>query len=192
MIGFLQGQVKIKRFNSLIIMASGVGYLVYVPGNLLTEVKTGDQISLFVHTHVREDELSLFGFLNASGLEVFEWLISISGIGCRTALNVIDRGVEPIRVAVANADVAFFTSIPRLGKKNAQKIIIELKPKFGSLSELDLTEDVSGETRQVMEALSSMGFSRSEISGILRQIPEGAISVEDKIKAALKMFGRKI
>ena len=192
MIGFLQGQVKIKRFNSLIIIASGVGYLVYVPGNLLTKIKTGGQISLFVHTHVREDELSLFGFLNASGLEVFEWLISISGIGCRTALNVIDRGVEPIRVAVANADVAFFTSIPRLGKKNAQKIIIELKPKFGSLSELDLTEDVSGETRQVMEALSSMGFSRSEISGILRQIPEGAISVEDKIKAALKMFGRKI
>lgn len=190
MIGALSGTVFYTKSDTLILMIQGVGYLVYIPPKLHSKIHVGDELTLYIHTHVRDDTLSLFGFATDEELRLFELLLTISGIGPKTALPIIDRGVGAIQKAVRGADVAFFTSIPRLGTKNAQKIIIELKSKLGSSKELDLLDGETGETQEILEALMSMGFSRSEVKEILTRLPRGVVTVEEKIRAAFRLLGR--
>ena len=135
-----------------------------------------------------DDALDLYGFPTEEELFLFKLLLSVSGIGPRTALAVIDRGVSEVRRAVTTSDVDFFTTIPRLGKKNAQKIIIELKSKLGSTKELDLTGDSEGETKQLLEALIGMGFARSEVMEVVRKLDSNK-TLEEKIRQALKHLG---
>ncbi|MEK9143445.1 MAG: Holliday junction branch migration protein RuvA [Patescibacteria group bacterium] len=189
MIGALRGVVDTLA-SPIIVMVGGVGYRVFVPDHLMGDLKPGAPIMLYIHTHVREDALDLYGFLSQEELSLFLLLISVSGIGPRTALAVIDRGATLIRRAIATADVSFFTTIPRLGKKNAQKIIIELKTKLGSLEELDLSTDDHGQTRDVLEALESMGFGKTEAIEAIKQIKSSDVTVEDKIRLALKYLSK--
>lgn len=189
MIGALRGVVDIVT-NPVILMVGGVGYRVTVPDHVIHDIKPGVSIMLYIHTHVREDALDLYGFLSQEELSLFLLLISVSGIGPRTALTIIDRGVSAVRQAIATADVPFFTTIPRLGKKNAQKIIIELKTKLGSITELDLTGNDSGQTRDILEALESMGFGKTEAIEAIRQIKSGTETVEEKIRLALKYLSK--
>lgn len=191
MIGVLEGKVGFKKWDSFILMVSGVGYLIFPTVRLLAQVHPGTTMTLFTHTHVREDNLSLFGFATVAELELFELLLSVSGIGPKTALTVVDRGVAHVHHAVSTADVSFFTSIPRLGTKNAQKVIIELKSKLGSLAELDLSDSVTGETRELVEMLTSVGFTKVEALGALKALPSHAVTVEEKVRAALKLLGKR-
>jgi holliday junction DNA helicase RuvA len=187
MIARLTGKVTATQKNPLIVDVHDVGYAVYVPEKILTKSYMDEPITFFIHTHVRDDALQLFGFLSIDELSMFEMLITVSGIGPKTALLVIDRGVKAIQKAITTGDVEFFTTIPRLGKKNAQKIIIELKNKLGGLNDLDLSGN-SSETKEIFDALLSMGFDKNEIKDTLSTIPEG--SVEEKIKYALKQLGK--
>lgn len=172
-------------------MVGGVGYVIFPPLKLLARIHQGDSLTLYIHTHVREDNLSLFGFATLEELELFELLLSVSGIGPKTALTVVDRGVDHVRQAVAAADVSFFTMIPRLGTKNAQKVIIELKSKFGSLAELDLSDSAAGETQELVETLTTVGFSKAEALSALKALPSHAVTVEEKVRAALKLLGKR-
>lgn len=190
MIGGLKGEPIISSDNSIILMVGGVGYQVCIPPSLKEKVRKEKEIFLFIHTHVREDLLELYGFLKKEELYLFKLLLGVSGIGPKTALAIVDQGIENVQKAVVKADISFFTLIPRLGKKNAQKIIIELKPKLGDLEELDLSGEVEGETTQVIEALKSMGFSPKEVYAVLKKSPENIETVEDKIRYALKSLGR--
>lgn len=189
MIGALQGVVDTLA-NPIILMVGGVGYRVTVGDHLMQNIKPGASIMLYIHTHVREDALDLYGFISQEDLSLFLLLVSVSGIGPRTALTIIDRGVSAVRQAIATADVPFFTTIPRLGKKNAQKIIIELKTKLGSITELDLAGNDSGQTRDILEALESMGFAKTEAIEAIRQIKSGTETVEEKIRFALKYLSK--
>lgn len=189
MIGAVHGTVQVKQGECLLVMTPGVGYLVHVPARTLTNLTLGDKAFFHTYTHVREDQLQLYGFSTPEELTLFELLISVSGVGPKTALLVIDRGVEQVRTAVAKADVGFFTGIPRLGNKNAQKIIIELKTKLGSVVELDLSSDNIGETQELVEVLLSMGFSKVEAITAIKNMPVDAATLEQKINAALKMLG---
>lgn len=183
MIGKLTGTIDSNVQNPLIIDVHGVGYLVRVPERLLATIKIGKTHALFIHSHIREDAFDLYGFATQIELSFFELLLTVSGVGPKTALAVIDRGVSEVETAVAKGDVAFFTSIPRLGTKNAQKIIIELKGK------LDLTEQ-SGDTKQVSDALSGMGFEKSEIREAIKKLDAKDVSVEQKIRHALKLLAK--
>lgn len=191
MIGALAGVVLYKKGEAIVLLTGGVGYLVYVPKNILEKLHQDDKIQLYIHTHVREDSLSLFGFKNREELKLFELLISVSGIGPKTALLVVDQGVSQVERAVASADVDFFSSIPRLGRKNSQKIIIELKSKLGVFSNLNLKSLDENETQDLFEVLTGFGFTRAEIIKAYKQIPENAKTVEDKIREALKILGSK-
>lgn len=124
MIGSLNGIIDYQEASSIIIDVNGVGYKVLVPVSM--PLSLGDKVKLFIHTHVREDLLELYGFKEVQDLKLFEYLISVSGVGCKTALGVFSVGsrAEIIKAIIGN-DVGFFTAVPRLGKKNAQKIIIE-------------------------------------------------------------------
>lgn len=183
MIGKLTGTIDTNITNPLIIDVHGVGYLVHVPEHFLAGIKIGKPHTLFIHSHIREDAFDLYGFSTQNEMSLFNLLLTVSGVGPKTALLVIDRGVEAVETAVGKGDVEFFTTIPRLGTKNAQKIIIELKGK------LDLTEN-SGDTKQVADALSGMGFERHEIREAIKKLEAKDTTVEQKIRHALKLLAK--
>jgi len=192
MIGSLRGIVELRNDPYLLVDVSGVGYKVLVSNEVLSKVEgVGGQIKLFVHTHVRDDALELFGFSHFEDLKLFEMLIGVSGVGPKTAMGIFSSKNRPdIINAIVSSDVDFFTTVPRLGKKNAQKIIIELKNKFGSISELDLSESFVKQNNEVVHALKSLGFSSKETEEALKNIKEEGKSTEEKIKFALKYLGK--
>ncbi|OIN89309.1 Holliday junction branch migration protein RuvA [Candidatus Beckwithbacteria bacterium CG22_combo_CG10-13_8_21_14_all_01_47_9] len=183
MIARLTGKPERLTSDSIILDVNGVGYKVSIGGNTAMI----EPLTLFIHTHVREDSLDLYGFLTKEELQLFKLVINISGIGPRTGMLLLNQGVEAVMAAIAKADVDFFTSIPRLGKKNAQKIIIELKPKLGDMTALDLTGDTS-ETKDAINALVNLGFQPKEARAAFRQAEGG--DLDTKIKAALKNLGK--
>lgn len=183
MIGKLTGTIDSIIANPLLIDVHSVGYLVHVPERFLASIKVGKTHALFIHSHIREDAFDLYGFALPQELALFELLLTVSGVGPKTALAVIDRGVDAVESAVQKSDVDFFTTIPRLGTKNAQKIIIELRGK------LDLTAE-SGETKQVVDALTGMGFDRREVHDAIKKLDAKDISVEQKIRHTLKLLGK--
>jgi len=190
MIGMLTGTLVFRDGQSIILDVHGVGYKVLASSQILDTSHTGDTLTIFTHTHVREDALDLFGFSTQQDLHVFEQLISVSGVGPKTAMSVfVVGGRDAILGAIRKADVDFFTSVPRLGKKNAQKIIIELKNKLGSLEDLDLAGE-SKEESEVLSALESIGFSEKEARSALRNLHGEGKSVEEKVKLALKQLGK--
>lgn len=186
MISYLKGTVHHKDPDSMTLLVGGVGYLVNVTKNTIN--KASSDLELHVHTHVREDALDLYGFTSHEELVLFKLLINVSGIGPKTALLVIDRGVKEVKQAIVSADEGFFTLVPRLGKKNAQKIIIELKTKLGGMVDLDLSETTG--TSDVVDALLAMGFSKMEAIEAVRKIPAEVTTLEEKVKWALK-YGQK-
>ena len=185
MIGMLTGKIVIKTSGSIILSVNNVGYKILLPTTLFQKALLGEEKTYFTYTYVREDALELFGFNEGEDLVLFEKLLSVSGIGPKTALNVFSVGERSeILGAIGRGDTAFFKSVPRLGTKNAQKIILELKGKldFGS------GEEVSEENSEVVDALVGFGFKKPEVMSILDKVEEG--SVEEKIKQALKLLGR--
>lgn len=188
MIAHLSGTVIFMQHNPIVVDVHDVGYAVYVPQRILTSLTQGQRVSLRIHSHIREDAFMLFGFSTEDELTLFELLLGVSGIGPKTALAVLDRGSSAIKRAIISSDVEFFTEVPRLGKKNAQKIIIDLKSKLGSSSELDLSGEDSADTKQIIAALVSMGFDSKEAKEAVKKIPSTG-TLEEKVKQALKTLG---
>lgn len=189
MIGYLSGKIQEKLPDSIIVLIGGVGYRVLLTPSTYASLKVSSPLDLHIHTHVREDTLDLYGFKTIEELSLFNMLLSVSGIGPKTALLVVDRGVEPVKNAILKANVDFFTLIPRLGLKNSQKIIIELKNKLGSVTDLDLSAE-SKEIQEAVEALCVMGYNKMEAISKLKGVPPDA-TIEEKIKYALKNTGKK-
>lgn len=191
MIASLEGIIKLKGPNFLIVQTGGVGYKVYTPLDLITGATVNKPLSLFTYTHVRDDCLDLYGFTDWENLSLFELFLSVSGVGPKLALSIFSAGkLNNIKDAIVKGDVSFFTSIPRLGTKNAQKIIIELRSKLGSLGDLDLSAE-TGETKEIIDALKSFGFSPGEAKEAFKSIKDFDGNTSDKIRQALKFLGRK-
>ena len=197
MIGYLNGTVIIRDDPYLIIDVNGVGYKIHAASDVLSKVTelgsdplpAGRQVKLFTYTHVREDALELYGFSKYSDLKLFESLINVSGVGPRTAIGIFAIGAgDEIVKAIIDADVSFFSGVPRLGTKNAQKIIIELKNKVGG-GELDLSGVSNGSRNELSSALKTFGFTTKEINEAVRNI-DRSVSVEEQIKMALKYLGK--
>lgn len=188
MIGFLSGSIQKLHSALLIHTSGGVGYKVEVGPSAFLRLQNGDQVSLFIYTHVKEDALKLFGFGTEKDLSLFELVLSVSGVGPKTALTLIDAGAERLIHAVQNAQVEFFSSIPRVGKKLAQKIIIELKTKLGGLKDLDLGP-LSQTEQDVMDGLSSLGFKESQIHAVLREL-DTSLPIEKVLKQAVKKLSQ--
>lgn len=165
--------------------------MVTVPQNYLNLLKASRLTELFIHTHVREDTLDLYGFFTPEELELFKLVLTVSGIGPKTALLVVDKGVGKVEQAIKDASTDFFTIVPRLGHKNAQKIIIELKNKLGGLKDLDLTSE-SEESTQAIEALHNLGYTRQEALQAIQAVPASEKTLEQKISYALRNLGKKL
>lgn len=191
MIGFINGEVVVYDNPYVVVNVGGVGYKILVSNNVLSKVTQGASLKLFTHTHVREDAIQLYGFLDLLDLKLFEQLISVSGVGPKTAMNIFSIGArEAIIQAIITNDVSFFTGVPRLGKKNAQKIIIELKNKFGSIEDLDLAKIDVKENSEVIAVLKNFGFSNREALEAIKAIKVDSKTTEEKIRLALKELGK--
>lgn len=191
MIGSVRGKVILKDSNYLIVETSGVGYRVLVSSKVFSATKLETEMILYTYTHVREDELSLFGFPEVEDLKLFESLIGVSGIGPKTAMSifsVLDR--SEVISAVLKGDTGAFSGIPRLGTKNAQKIIIELKNKLGDGGSFDINSIGDEANNEVIEALMGFGFTRREVGDALRKTDPKVEAPEEKIKQALKYLGK--
>jgi Holliday junction DNA helicase RuvA len=192
MIGFLKGSIELLDRPFVFVDVNGVGYKILVADSVYAKLSKNEKITLFTFTYVREDELSLFGFLEVEDLKLFESLITVSGIGPKTALNIFSfGGRKEVIDAIIKGDVSFFTSVPRLGTKNAQKIIIELKNKMGAGNDLDLSGKDFLENAEVIQALKNFGFSVGEAQKAVREIKAQDLTLDEKIKLALKNLGRK-
>jgi len=184
MIGFLSGQIKSKQLDSLILDVNGVGYVVFLPAFVIKNCQVNSSAKFMIFTYVREDELSLFGFGQETDREIFIQLISVSGIGPRLGMAVLShaQGADRIIKAIRNANVNFFTQVKGLGKKGAQRIIVDLKSKLGSLEELKFEAEKDDD---LVDALKGLGFSKKEIQKATQGI-DSNLNLEEKIKQSLK------
>lgn len=200
MIAHLRGRVFDKQPNRLIVDVAGVGYDVAVPlSTFYAAGEAGAEVALRVHTHVREDQIALYGFLTALELAVFERLIEVSGIGPRLALAVLS-GMEPRDLvgAIQRGDVARLTRIPGVGKKTAERMVVDLRDRLPRAvpGEPGGPEDAApvGNRRRddLASALANLGYDRRAIDKALDAVPEGDAEVpfEQQLRAALRALSR--
>lgn len=190
MISHLNGRVLGKDIRFCIIDVNGVGYKVFVSDDTLQRLKADEKVSFWTHLAVREDAMDLYGFSDKDSLELFELLINISGIGPKTALGILNvANQETLRRAVSAGDLAYLTKVSGIGRKLAEKIILELKEKLAMKGDFD-SSDLKGEA-DVLEALKSLGYSEREARDSLKKISADNLSTNDKIKMALKTLNEK-
>lgn len=184
MIGYLSGEIKSKTPDGLIVNVSGVGYLVYVPVFVWQNAEENQGLELMIYTHVKEDEISLYGFNKLSDKRIFESLISVSGIGPRLALAILSHAQTAGQVveAISQADVDFFKAVKGVGKKSAQRIIVDLKSKVGGIKDLEFEAEVD---QDLKGALENLGFSSQEIKKAVKGIDDD-LDLQERIKLALK------
>ena len=190
MIGSIRGKVIYKGSNRIEINANGIGYEIFLCKSELSKAELNKEIEIFTFHHLAEGINALYGFLSRKDKCVFEMLISVSGVGPKTSIGVFSAGNgERILRAVSEADVDFFQQVKGLGRKGAQRIIVDLKAKVNSIKELDLESDV-GDKEVIYQALQSFGFTRKEIFQSLRELPNGIESEDKIIKYALRRLGK--
>ena len=189
MIAFLTGKPMLQG-NKLVVIAGSVGYGVAVSNKVLQQTNNAEMVNLFIHTHVREDQLSLFGFLTQQEQQLFELLLTVSGVGPSTALNITNMPPDQLIEAVQEAKVSFFTAVPRVGKKLAQKIIIELRGKLGKLKELNLAP-LSEKQQMVISALVNLGFNEEAVREITNEMELEELDEAQAIKQAIMKLGPK-
>lgn len=184
MIGYLSGKAR-KTQIGLLIEIGGVGYEVAVTMSTLAAVTDGESVALYIYEHLKEDRHDLYGFPTIQGKVLFLKFLDVDGVGPKTALAILDRGVDMIIRAIREADVSFFSSVPRVGKKSAQKIIIELKKIGGADTDLDLQEP-TGIVAEAMEALVALGFLESESRRIVTSLASEESSLERLVTRAIQ------
>jgi holliday junction DNA helicase RuvA len=187
MIAYLRGLILQKLEKSLILDVQGVGYAVKSNNNLLSTVKVKEDIEVFIHTHVREDDISLYGFGTYAELELFKLLISVSGIGPRIGLELLNQPVEMITNAIFAEDKELLAKTPGLGQKTAAKLILELKNKVSPTSlPGKMNTNETSLTNEAYEALENLGYNRQQITLGLKKIDPALTSTEEIITAFLK------
>ena len=190
MISALSGTVRHKDLNTLIVDVSGVGYKVLVPTEVAINVTPSSPIFLWTHLAVRETSLDLFGFLEREMLEIFELLITISGIGPKTALGILNVATPAtLRQAVASGDTSHLTRVSGIGRKNAEKIVLELKDKL-KVSKDDVAIDTRGEG-DALEALVSLGYSERDAREALKKVSKDVVGASERVRAALKLLATR-
>jgi len=171
-IAHLRGKLMQKDPARVIVDVNGIGYEVYVPLTTFTALpETGSDVSIDIHTHVREDVIALYGFSTRRERMIFEKLMTISGIGPKLAVTILSGGsVEELVGAIKRSDLARLTAIPGVGKKTAERIILELKDKFQDFTDAAVK---SGVEADVMSALENLGFSRGIADAALKRAIDG-------------------
>lgn len=190
MIAYLDGKIELKTDKFVIVNVNGVGYKVYCSIATLEKLgNKGDQAKLFIHLYPRENLLDLYGFLSYEELEFFEMLISISGIGPKASLAVLSiASLKELKASIASGQVGLLTKVSGIGKKTAERVILELRSKI-LVPGRDVRQLVSDD--ETMDALVSLGYTRRQAKEALSKVPAKIKEVENRIKEALKILGKQ-
>ncbi len=196
MISSLKGKISRVGNNFIEIEVHDVGYLVWCGQNFLKRRNVDEELKIYTYQSVSENDVSLFGFETIDDVNLFKMLISVSGIGPKTAAQIMSssaeatdgRGAESIIKAIGEADVKFFEKVKGIGKKGAQRIIVDLKSKVGGLGELDLAADakaMAAEDDDLSLSLKQLGFDRKEIEKVTAKVPAELVTIEEKLEWCL-------
>lgn len=187
MIASLHGVVAEVTATSAVLEVGGVGYLVHAPGPVLAGLTTGQSARLLTHLAVREDALTLYGFRTADQREAFQTLLGVTGVGPKLAVAVLSV-LEPddLRRAVATSDLDALTSVPGVGKRGAQRMLLELRDRLAVVA---IEPSVpTAAVAEVRAALTGLGYLPAELRGVIEEVATPGATVEDMVRAALKML----
>lgn len=198
MIGYLKGEISHVLPEYCFINVSGVGYRVFVPESTRKRLDVGQAALLYTYLNVREDAMLLFGFASHDEYDLFMKLIGVTGIGPKVALTVLSSvSAEEFCIAIVQRNLTLLTRIPGIGKKTAERLVLELKDKLGKMGtsaddEMGTAFEpaVTDQTQEAISALAALGYSQAEIIPVLRKIGKEHTSVEAMIKAVLREFAR--
>jgi holliday junction DNA helicase RuvA len=191
MISHLKGTLLEREIGSVILDVGGVGYRVNVSNATfaLLPSETGSTIELYIHMAVRENSIELYGFADKDEMGLFELLIGVSGIGPKSGLAILSlANAGTLKTAIAKNDVSYLTKVSGIGKKTAEKIVLELKDRIGSHAAMgpELKEDAD-----VVEVLMSLGYPREEARDVVKRLPEDASGTSSRVREALRLLSEK-
>ncbi len=192
MIGRIHGKLLEKHPPQIVVDVQGVGYELDVPMSTFYQLPaTGAEVSLFTHLVVREDAHQLFGFATETERRAFRQLLRISGIGARTALSVLSGlSVADLRDAVSSQDSSRLTKVPGIGKKTAERLLLELRDKLDAVAVASAAARGDGQAGDITNALLALGYNEREAGWALKQLPAG-LAVADGIRQALKLLSKQ-
>ncbi len=186
MISSLRGEISKIGNNFVEIEVGGVGYLVWCGLNFLKKRIVGEEMKIYTYQAVSENDISLFGFESDDEVGLFKMLISVSGVGPKSGASIMGQvSSEEIIKAIGNADVKFFEKIKGIGKKTAQRIIVDLKSKIGGLGELDLSKEEKIVDDELIMSLKQLGFDKKEIDKVVSKLPANLETTEEKLSWCL-------
>lgn len=194
MIATLEGTLEYRGVDSVIINVGGIGFQVHVPGSTLSQLGAiNDKVSLYTHLHLREDNVSLYGFASEEELALFKNLISVSGIGPKAALALLSAlNPEQLAMAIASGNVDVISQVPGIGKKIAGRLVVELKGKLEREWKKGGVLPLAAENTDAIAALTNLGYSLREATQAVSNLPDSAeLSLEEKVKMALQQLAAK-
>jgi len=194
MIAGLHGNLESVGSDWAIIDVGGIGFQVYMPTSTLSSLGAiGEEVKLYTHLHLREDNATLYGFASTDELGLFQSLIGVSGLGPKLALAMLSAmNVDKLTMAIATGSTDLLTVTPGIGKKMAERLILELKEKIGAGWITTPAAQLAQENTDVLAALTSLGYSVSEANRAVATLPPSSdLSLEERIKQALQYFGGK-
>lgn len=196
MIGFIRGELAEKGDGYIIVDVNGIGYMIFVPANSRAYLsEEGMEVMVYTAMMVKEDDVSLYGFMRKGELDAFRKLITVNGVGAKAALSILSSfTLEQLQQAIVFEDAKTITKANGIGKKTAERIVLELKDKFGAGAEAagaeaaaEAGEAIPADGRsEAVSALIALGYSRSEAAGALAGVAETDLTAEEYIKRALK------
>ena len=198
MYAYIKGTLEEKSTDSIEVETAGIGYKIYVSEHTMAKLgEIGEKVKIYTHYHVREDNISLYGFMSNEELKMFELLLQVSGIGAKTAIAMLSN-ITPSKFALAiiSNDLKTLTKIPGIGNKSAQRMVLELKDKLKTQTAIEDDEeettpnDNSESINEAEQALQILGYNKSEISKVFDKFDTHNLSTEDLIKEALKRLAR--
>lgn len=192
MLSYILGKVKYKTENSLIVLVNNLGYEIFSNGKIIEKYQVGDNVELFLYQDVREDALNLFGFENYEALNLFKHLVSISGIGPKSAISILEiASVEEIIKSIQNNDPHLLTKVSGVGRKTAERVVLELKNRFDSIISVDSkNKGHFSALGDEIDALIALGYSASQARDALKQVSPEIQDTSIRIKEALKYVNR--
>lgn len=199
MISYIKGLIEIKAKDYVVIDVGGIGYKIFMSDTSINELEKGKEAKIFTYMRVREDDISLYGFLNNEELVTFELLISVGGVGAKSAITILSH-ISPSKFALAviSNDVGVLKKLPGIGAKTAARIILELKDKMKTEEAIESADNkeikeaitLNNKAVDALEALCVLGYTRKDVEKALSDIDTNKFTVEDIIKQGLKVLGR--
>ncbi len=191
MISYLKGTISEKNHKSIILLVNNIGYKIFITPTLLDKLKPNQTLELFTYLRHKDDGMDLYGFTTKNKLDFFEILLTISGVGPKSALGILEvASLTQIKKAILRDDPSLLYKVSGIGKKTAERIVVELKNKLDSLPITDKEISLTDSDTEVFDALVGLGYQERDVRQALKQLPETITSTNDKIKHSLKYLSK--